>query len=361
MNLGASYQTEDGKTVTVELNQNDTFELPYDSDITMRLDFMLQDGNSVDGNTVYTYKLPDSVRVDVDATLDFEFDEQVLNNKNNIPFYVQFDGNFSSDKQKEGEKIDITFPASDGGFTFHVVTLPASKEEEDIKAKDIGIAKSGNVITAADGKRYIEWNINVIPNGRDSVDGNIVDELPAGLTYVEGNGYPKIAEGGDCGQVAATQNGNTVTFNLSGTGSSPINVKFLTSYDMSAFGPEVNKSEQIGNSVIFNPDNTVDKSVTTDGSVWIYPNMVSKSAATHKLEQYDDAKGQYYIDWTVTVNAEQLNIAGGTYKDTIGAGLVAPSASEIQVSPAVGNLTMTGDGFQISFPNGAPIRDIGPM
>ena len=378
VNLGASYQTEDGKTVTVELNQNDTFELPYDSDITMRLDFMLQDGNSVDGNTVYTYKLPDSVRVDVDAThdlswqggvpigkvhikkdgtLDFEFDEQVLNNKNNIPFYVQFDGNFSSDKQKEGEKIDITFPASDGGFTFHVVTLPASKEEEDIKAKDIGIAKSGNVITAADGKRYIEWNINVIPNGRDSVDGNIVDELPAGLTYVEGNGYPKIAEGGDCGQVAATQNGNTVTFNLSGTGSSPINVKFLTSYDMSAFGPEVNKSEQIGNSVIFNPDNTVDKSVTTDGSVWIYPNMVSKSAATHKLEQYDDAKGQYYIDWTVTVNAEQLNIAGGTYKDTIGAGLVAPSASEIQVSPAVGNLTMTGDGFQISFPNGAPIRD----
>lgn len=175
VNLGASYQTEDGKTVTVELNQNDTFELPYDSDITMRLDFMLQDGNSVDGNTVYTYKLPDSVRVDVDAThdlswqggvpigkvhikkdgtLDFEFDEQVLNNKNNIPFYVQFDGNFSSDKQKEGEKIDITFPASDGGFTFHVVTLPASKEEEDIKAKDIGIAKSGNVITAADGKRY---------------------------------------------------------------------------------------------------------------------------------------------------------------------------------------------------------------
>lgn len=378
VNLGASYKTEDGKTVTVELNQNDTFELPYDSDITMRLDFMLQDGNSVDGSTVYTYKLPDSVRVDVDAThdlswqggvpigkvhikkdgtLDFEFDEAVLNNKTNIPFYVQFDGNFSSDKQKEGEKIDITFPASDGGFTFHIETLPASKEEEEVTSKDIGIGKSGNVITAADGKRYIEWNINILPNGRDSIDGNIVDELPAGLTYVEGNGYPKIAEGNNYGQVAASTNGNTVTFNLSGTGSNPINVKFLTSYDVAAFGSEVNRSEQIGNSVVFNPDNTVDKSVTADGSVWIYPNMVSKSASSNKLTQYDDVKGQYYIDWTVTLNTEQLNIAGGQYRDTMGAGLIAPNASEIQVSPAIGSLSMTSDGFQITFPSGSPIKD----
>lgn len=380
VNLGASYKTEDGKTVAVELNQNDTFELPYDADITMRLDFMLQDGNSVNGNTTYTYKLPDSVRVDVDAThdlswqggtpigkvhikkdgtLDFTFDESVLQNQNNVPFYVQFEGNFSSENQQEGKKIDITFPASDGGFTFHVETLPASKEEEDIKTKDIGISKSGNVITGEDGKRYIEWNVSLSPNGRDSIDGNIVDHLPAGLTYVEGNGYPRIQEnawGGNYGTVSATTSGNDVIFHLSGTGSNSINVKFLTSYDVSAFGSTVNQSEQIGNSVIFNPDNTVDKSVTADGNVWIYPNMVSKSSATGKL-QLDETRSQYYVDWTVRLNTEQLNIAGGTYTDEMSTGLIPPSAGGISVAPNVGTVTTNSNGFQIEFNSPNPITD----
>lgn len=373
--LGAKYKDENGEECAVELNQTDVFEIPYDADISMYLGFSLQDGNAVDGNSVYTYKLPDTVRVDVDAwhdlsspiggkigrvhikkdgTLDFQFDSNVVAGHTDIGFYVQFEGNFSSDKQKEGEKFDINFPASDGNYSYHIETLPSSDSTETEEPKDIGISKSGSVVTIG-GKRYIEWQVYLNPNGRPGIDGSIIDELPNGLTYVNDNGYPKIKEkdynpGGNYGTVTGSASGSKVTLDLSGTGSQGITVLFLTSIDAdgSLYGGTVGDWDySVNNEVIFNPDDTTDNSVSGDTTVWIKPNMVSKSAGASQIRV--DADGKFYIDWTVTLNAEQLDLNGATYTDTIGEGLIVPDAGDIRVSPDKGNLTTTSNGFQIAF------------
>lgn len=374
--LGAKYKDENGEECAVELNQTDVFEIPYDADISMYLGFLLQDGDAVDGNSVYTYKLPDTIRVDVDAwhdlsspiggtigkvhikkdgTLDFQFDSKVVAGHSDISFYVQFEGNFSSDKQKEGESFDISFPASDGNYTYHIETLPASESTETEDPKDIGISKGGNVITV-DGKRYIEWQVYLNPNGRTSIDGSIIDELPEGLTYHEGDGYPKIKEydynpSGNYGTVTTgSESDGKVTLNLSGTGNQGITVLFLTSIDDdgSLYGANVeDRSYSVYNEVGFNPKDTTDKSVQGDTTMWITPNMVSKSAGASQIQA--SADGRFYIDWTVTLNTDQLDLNGATYADTIGDGLEKPDLSDINVSPNKGNLSVTTDGFQIAF------------
>lgn len=377
VDLTAQYKDENGNDTTVKMNQEDTFNIPYDSDIVMKLQFMLADGNAVNGQTTYTYTLPSTVRVDVndwheltyqagesigkvyikdDGTMDFQFYEDVVANKTNIPFFVQFEGSFSSGINQANQQVEVEFPASNGNFTFHIETLPASKPEVVDTPKDIGIAKSGNVITGADGKRYIEWNINLKPNGRDSIDGDIVDALPAGLTYAAVDGYPKISQNqwGDYGNVAASVSGDTVTLSLTGTGSNDINVLFCTSYDNSAFGGSIdNKNYTINNTAVFNPDDTTDQSVSDDGSVWINPNLVSKSSGSNKV-QLDEATGKYYIDWTVVLNTEQLDIGGATYTDTIGSGLIMPEASGIQITGGSGlvpAIDVANNKFTIAFPN----------
>ncbi len=373
--LSAKYLDENDSEQVVNFSKDETVNVPYDADIVMNLQFMLGDGNAVDGQTTYTYTLPDTVRVDVDAwheltyqnsqsigrvhikkdgTLDFQFYENVIQGKTQIPFYVQFEGNFSSDINKENQEVEIEFPASDGTYSFSVITDPASQPEEEETETAVGVTKSGNVITGQDGKRYIKWNVNLQTNGRDSIDGEVVDVLPEGLTYVPGSASIVQNQWGNYGTVTGTTNGNQLKLALSGTGQQNIDIEFLTEFSNDALnndGMIHNASTTINNTVVYNPEDTTDTSVADDGSVSITPNVVSKSAGSNKLV-YDNATGTYYIDWTVVINADQLNIGNATYTDTLGSGLVMPEAGNITVLPNVATPSVSGDQFTITFPSG---------
>lgn len=375
LTLKATYKDETGKTVVETLSQDGTFELPYNADINMRLDFRLGDGTALEDGKIYTYKLPDSIRVDVEAdhelsdssknsigkvhiskdgTLSFEFYKDQIGNNTNVNFYVQFEGGFSENLQEAGKEEQISFPTASGDFNITIQTTDKTGETEEPELSDVGISKSGSRIINADGKNYIEWTVELAPNGRDALNGVIVDNLPAGLTYAAVAGYPKTDTNGTyAGDITTTaQDGDTkVEIKLTDVKTYyHTQVKFCTYYDATAFGGTIdnNTSQLIDNTAIFNPDDE-DKGVSDSGTVTIKPDMLEKSGTSI------DADGN--ITWTVVINREKLNLQGATYQDTVGAGQTLDYSSITMSPDGLGTLSQTADGFQVDFLTDAEVSD----
>lgn len=373
--LKAVYTDDDG-THVVELGKGDSVELPYDADINMRFEFNIGNGDAIVPGQEYVYKLPDSIRVDVDAihqledengesigevhispdgTLTFVFNDNVKG-QNHIPFYVQFEGGFSKDLQEEGKHADIEFPTQSGSFDIHVDTKEGTKKDEDNEPGEVDIYKSGNVITGPDGKRYIEWTVELGLNGRDTLTGVIQDSLPDGLTYAEVPGYPQLTDNTK-GKITGTKvdaSGRNIEITVEGVDTYwRAKVKFLTSYDENIFTNKPiteNTSGQVSNTAKFTPDDDTPE-VDSTGTVRVTPDLVQKSGASI------DKDGR--IQWTVVLNREHMNIAGATYTDTIGAGQTLDIGS-IVVSPSQYQAYVSTDEngkFTINFPDGTPITD----
>ncbi|MCM1494402.1 MAG: SpaA isopeptide-forming pilin-related protein [Bacteroides sp.] len=362
--LKASYKNEDGTTTVVELTQGDTFDIPYDADINMDLNFVLGDGTAISGDRTYTYRLPDTIRVDVEAdhelenpegtrsigtvhisrdgTLTFHFDTNVIGTNQHVPFYVRFAGGFSQDMQEAGKHADIQFPTESGSFDIHVDTTDSNERKEDKEPGDVIIEKSGAQVITKNGQNYIEWTVALGLNGRESLDGVIHDALPTGLTYANIPGYPKVNQDRGKGSVALIANENG-QIDIKVTDCQPwwrSEVKFCTYYNESIFGSEKiteNTSATVNNTAVFNPSDG-SNGVEATGSVRITPDMVQKSGSSI------DSEGN--ITWTVTLNREKLNINGTTYTDTFGTGLKLVPGS---ISHSAGTLTENDGKFEIKF------------
>lgn len=366
LELKATYKDEAGKNQVLELTENGDFELPYNADINMKLDFILGTADAIDAGTEYVYQLPTSIRVDVEATrplsdgegnsigtvhiakdgtLSFRFDKDVIGTSQNTRFYVQFDGGLNEDLQEAGKEVDISFPTSGGSFDFSITTTDSTEDTEDPEPKDVDIYKSGTRVVNDNGRNYIEWTVELGPNGRETLDGVISDTLASGLTYVPGSATLTDAYEGT---VTENCSGQNVELTLSGVKTYyHAKVKFQTYYDAAIFNSVDNNTSQIiNNTAIFNPDDGT-KGVTDDGSVTIRPDMVSKSGSSI------DADGN--ITWKIILNKENLNLNGATFSDLFGSGLEPlTDAGDITVTPALPagtNLTVTGTGFSIGFPN----------
>ena len=367
--LKATYKEEGSSTTTVvNITDGGEFELPYNADINMRLNFTLADGNAIEAGKSYVYKLPDSIRVDVEAdheledgsgksigkvhisqdgTLTFQYYADVLANNTDVDFYVQFEGGLSEDLQESGKEVDITFPTASGDFDFTINTTDSTENTEDPEPKDISMQKSGAQIVNANGQKVIEWTIELGPEGRDTLDGTIVDVLPAGLTYVSGSATLVDAYEGSISTPVVDGQKLTIEVNDVKT-YYHAKVKFQTTYD-DGFGPDITNSTSmsVNNDAIFNPsDGTT--GVTDGGKVTVVPDVVSKTGTAI------DANGD--ITWTVVLNREQLDLQGATYTDTIGPGLALNGG--ISINPSNGaNVTTTANGFTVEFASGTPVND----
>lgn len=372
LTLKATYKDENNTSQVITMEENGNYELPYNADINMRLDFVLGTADSIDPDKTYTYQLPTSIRVDVEAshelkdssgnsigrvniskdgTLAFQFYTDKIGTSKNTKFYVQFEGGLSDDLQESGKHADLNFPTATGDFKVSVDTTDTTEEVEKPEPGDMIIEKSGSRVISQNGKNYIEWTVSLGSNGRDTIDGVIHDVLPSGLTYAEIDGYPKVdgKTWGNNGTVSTTAKEGDTTVDIVVSGCKEdyrLGVKFCTYYD-DAFGNVIdnNTSEYIDNTAIFNPDDG-STGVTDDGSVYIKPDMVSKSGSS-----IADGK----ITWTVVLNRENLNLKGATYEDTFGPGLELADGTAIEVSPALptGSINQTGNGFLVNFPDGA--------
>lgn len=278
LTLKASYQDDSGKSHTVELTQNGNFELPYNADINMRLDFMLGIPSAVEPGRPYTYKLPEGIRVDVEATHDladndgksigtvhisrdgtltFIFEKLDDNPTNrNIPFYVQFEGGLSEENQEAGKHIDVKFPTASGDFDFSIDTTGKTGVEEKPEAGPVIMEKSGSRVISENGRNYIEWTVSLGANGRDYITGTIHDNLPAGLTYAAIPGYPKVSglSWGNGGYVETNAKDGDTSIDINVIDCKPdwrANVTFCTYYDEAAFGNINAGTSQIINNKAF--------------------------------------------------------------------------------------------------------------
>lgn len=363
--LKGVYKDQDGVSHVIEFTQDSEITIPGDADINMDLNFLLKDGNVIDGSAKYVYKLPDTVRVDVekkhelldkngksignvqisrDGTLTFQFYEDAVQNNNDIPFYVKFDGKFSSELSEGDKKGDLVFPAGDTSYTYKVdVTKPNSNDPSKVYS-DYGIQKSGTVTTTADGKKVIRWTISVCPQGRKDFCGTVVDVLPEGLTYAENVTYEGLLEGG--GTITPKLDGNILSFDMDKCNTYyDIKISFDTEITPDYGAPITNETSITKeNTSTFNPDDTEDKSVTSNkANVKVTPNVLSKSGVNEGG----------VITWTVKINADRFDLANSTYTDTIGAGQKLRPDSFKFTSPAGTDSSIVTDkndnGFKINF------------
>lgn len=362
--LKGVYKDKDGVSHVVEFTQDSEITIPGDADINMDLNFLLKDGNSIDGSAKYVYKLPDTVRVDVekthelldkngksignvqiskDGTLTFQFYEKVVQNNNDIPFYVKFDGKFSSELSEGDKKGNLVFPAGDTSYTYKVdVTKPNSSDPSKVYS-DYGIQKSGTVTTTAEGKKVIRWTISVCPQGRKDFCGTVVDMLPEGLTYQGNVTYDGLLAGGT---ITPKLDGNILSFDMDKCNTYyDIKISFDTEITPD-YGATITNKTSITkeNTSTFNPDDTEDKSVTSNkANVKVTPNVLSKSGVNEGG----------VITWTVKINADRFDLANSTYTDTIGAGQKLKQNSFKFTSPAGTDSSIVTDkndnGFKINF------------
>lgn len=379
--LKACYYDENGNWVEVTLTQDGDFTtIPYNATIEMTLDFTMVDGNLLEVDTEYVYELPPTIRVDEngvthqlayqttdgqevsigtvtiysDGTLHFVFRDNITG-QTNIPFYVKFDGELSDDLQESDQNATISFPTASGSYDFNITTTDAVDEDVDKTPADIGMSKSGSVVTV-NGQKYILWTVTLSANGRDSLTGTITDNLPDGITYANVNGYPKISSNWssytEMSDVSITDGSRSVSILLDGVTGSTVSVQFLTYYDSSIFGDTVsNSTVNIENTASFDSEDTEDTDPEASTTVWVTPNMVSKSGTL-------DSDGT--ITWTVTINAEQFDIGGTTYTDTFGSGITLTGDISVSSSDGTTDFTsyvattgsLSATGFTITFPSG---------
>lgn len=379
LQLTAGYYDENHKYQEVNLALGDTTEFPYNSKIYMHLDFNMENDVNVEVGHSYIYQLPSTIRVDENnvthdlayttsqgttsigtvtisntGTLTFVFNENIRN-QSNLPFYVQFDGGLSESLQEAGKEAEISFPTAAGKFDFTIRTDDESEKTEDAEPGKVGMSKSGYV-TTINGKKYIEWNINLQLKGRDTLSGDIVDNLPDGVTYAAVSGYPKISQSQATVEEQCLDGDSTVKLKVTGAVGSSVDVKFLTECEASVYGsPVTNGNKEIKNTAAFNPDEPNPEGVSDTTSIWTGANMIEKSGTAVD----DDGE----ITWTVVLNKEQLDVGGATYTDTFGTGLAWPDARTVTVTdmngavvPGITVDTTSATGFTLTFPS-SPYTD----
>lgn len=370
LTLEASYRDEDGKMQVVNMTTTETAVLPGDAKIDMTFNFVMGDGNAVDCSKEYVYHISDGIRVDVnathelkdannksigrvvisqDGTLTFTFYEDAIKDQPNVPFYVRFSGEFSSELQKDLGEHELSFPTASGQFTYKVDITEGDKGNENDEPGELKTYKSGTKVEQ-NGKSYIEWAVEVDLNGRDSLTADVVDVLPAGLTYVPGSAKLTDEAYGSNGTVSESVQGGTVTFHVQD--SKPnwrTKLTFLTEYDESIFPDKItDRGVIVNNTVAVNPENETQTSVRGHGNVHIVPAVLEKSGEFNVENNT--------ITWKVTINKDQLDIGGTVYTDTFGEGLTLAPGTSVSVTSGSGSVSNTDTGFTFNAPP-SPYRD----
>lgn len=348
--LKAVWPDGNGGSTSIDLAIDSETEFPYNATINMDLDFTIPVGTNLVVDQEYTYHVPGNIRIDEEATHDlmdrdsvtsigtvhiskdgtltFKFNDNAKNSADKIPFYVRFNGGLSSDLQEENKQSTIQFPTSTGSIDYEIKTDPKAH------GKAQTMSKYGTVVTV-DGKKYIEWHVDISPDDSGVVTGQIVDNLPTGLKYAEVEGYPKFANiisgQGEKLQANCANGASQVSIDVSGAKTHDrVGVLFLTSYDGFSGKIENGTSISYDNTAAFNPEDGT--GVTASGRVTIRPNMLEKNGSAI------DSEGN--ITWTVRLNDEQLNLKGTVFSDE----LVSDSGLEVipdsvKIQPAVDDST----------------------
>lgn len=358
----------------IDLITNPNAEVPGDATISMKLSYIIADGNQIEVGKEYYYELPDAMKVNfgLNETLDlidsnanlsigtvhidqangrlvYQFNDNVTGHYG-IPFEVSFSGGLDSSYQSAGNQVTISFPTESTPITATLTTTESTDTPTNPSA--VNIYKSGSVKNI-DGNNYVEWVIELETNGANAVSGTLTDVLPTGWEYVQGSAKLDTTGNYISGTITDSSSGNNIHIEVSDCKSYYHSVvRFYTTYPKTIFDRETitsNSSVSQSNTAIFTPSDSNIPGSDATGTVNITPNMLEKSGA---LSQ--DAT---YVTWTVVLNKEQLELKGATFEDIVGRGLSVPeNVSDVTITPALGtnaSLTFnnTTNSFKIAFDN----------
>ncbi|MCM1287440.1 MAG: SpaA isopeptide-forming pilin-related protein [Clostridium sp.] len=387
MTFDATYQDENGQKQVVTVVQGDMTELPANATISLRMNFLLQDGTLVQSGKDYVYNVPKGIRVDrsetlpltmdgeddpigdvvisKDGTLTFHFDTNVIGSSQGVHFFVGFGGGLSDTLSEKDSELQIQFPTGGASFDFDIKSLGDTTPEREEEGPNAVINKSGNFVTGEDGKKYVEWTVSLRNKNGDVIEGDIIDNLPSGLTYagevtVNGKAYPSIS--GNSYNYQYNENHGVPEMNVTTSNdakSVTIHVKnckpdwdtkvtFLTVMDENqVYGGEINNntSQDISNTATFNPSDGKE-GVSSTTTINKKPNMLSKAKGAV------DSDGN--VEWTITVNADKMDISGATIADTWENGTLVGDSVSVQKSDGtvLGTINVAQDaaGFSYTVP-----------
>lgn len=340
--IGSSFNIEDGVSYI--------YQLP--TGINIKKSFSVPLTNQANGSNLGTAYIDSET-----GLITFVFDTAQM--KSNTNFGLKFGGGLSSSSSETVSSETISFPTASGKWDYNLNIEKDGDSSEDKEPGEISVYKYGTQVTdytTPDGKKVsaIRWEVSVNPNGRSPFNATVKDILPDGLTYIEGSAQITDEQYGNTPGLSVSQNGQEISFDIDNSkpNSGYTKLVFYTSYDETVYGNQINSSSSkvIDNTVIVTPDGETDTGAK--GSVTLKPNVLTKIGST------DAANG--CVNWTVTINAERLDIGGTTYSDILGTGISGLTQDEMDALktqiesqlPAGVTCTVDDNGFKFTFPDG---------
>ena len=340
--IGSSFNIEDGVSYT--------YQLP--TGINIKKSFSVPLTNQANGSNLGTAYIDSET-----GLITFVFDTAQM--KPNTNFGLKFGGGLSSSSSETVSSETISFPTASGKWDYNLNIEKDGDSSEDKEPGEISVYKYGTQVTdyttpAGTKVSAIRWEVSVNPNGRSPFNATVKDVLPDGLTYIEGSAQITDEQYGNTPGLGVSQNGQEIRFDIDNSkpNSGYTKLVFYTSYDGTVYGNPINSSSSkvIDNTVIVTPDGETDTGAK--GSVTLKPNVLTKTGST------DAANG--CVNWTVTINAERLNIGGTTYNDILGTGISGLTQAEMDALktqiesqlPAGVTCTVDENGFKFTFPAG---------
>lgn len=339
--IGSSFNIEEGVSYT--------YQLP--TGINIKKSFSVPLTNQANGSNLGTAYIDSET-----GLITFVFDTAQM--KPNTNFGLKFGGGLSTSSSETVSSETISFPTASGKWDFNLDIEKDGDSSEDKEPGEISVYKYGTQVTdytTPDGKKVsaIRWEVSVNPNGRSPFNATVKDVLPDGLTYIEGSAQITDEQYGNTPGLSVSQNGQEISFDIDNSkpNSGYTKLVFYTSYDETVYGDPINSSSSkvIDNTVIVTPDGETDTGAK--GSVTLKPNVLTKTGST------DAANG--WVNWTVTINAERLDIGGTTYSDILGTGISGLTPDEMdalktQIAsqlPDGVTCMVNENGFNFTFPD----------
>lgn len=202
------------------------------------------------------------------------------------------------------------------------ITPSSSTGSQRIISQVVSKTGSGSGTTYDYATRILTWRIVVNDNGMVLNNAILTDNIPAGMEYITGsatiNGSAPVT---GFAYTAATVGDALKSGTLTYTFASTINQRYVITFktkitDLSIFNTNGDKTVRNSASLTHN---LVPEGITSEGSRVIKNTLVSKKA--------NYVPGKKYIDWTVSINENEIPIYNAVITDQLQEGLALDTTS----------------------------------
>lgn len=388
---GTTYDAEKGTystslTVNFELKKTGVIADSYTYETTLPKGIIVpetllgqslkfKDGNEVAGH--FTFTANDDGTYSVKVIMDEDYVGKVADDPGTISGHFTFTGSIDESKQDEDGRVVVDF---NDNVDLIIQPDEIKYDDDETKNYDISTSKDGSYITT-DGDQLTYtvwvWSVKGTPEPINLTDtikasGLTIDKLdPVTVQKYTRKYYSEwtqtdLTEGDTLTGLTADYSNGTMTMSLprleaseestdSNGSAYQLQNGYKITYTYNISDITTTKVALADNKVsVYSKDEKTKEEVKDDADEEI---KIDKQYKITKSGKYDDATGK--IIWTITVNSNNINIAGQSITDTLFDGKTI-KAADVSISPADGYTIhkndagyVTGEGITFNAVNGA--------